>query len=108
MVFTPGFGPELGGQEAPAQIDEGGVEEGDQDLDEVGTTSRQKRGVMSVARFKRIAQLVWNKDEGIVNDEICHNITLLIKNMDSTLTASNQSDGKDKYCASAVAVALLI
>ena len=46
-----------------------------QDLEEVGNTNRQKRGVMSVARFKRIAHLAWNKEEGLVDDEIWSNQT---------------------------------
>ena len=46
-----------------------------QDIDEVGTTNRQKRGAMSVARFKRIAHLVWDREEGLINDEIWTNQT---------------------------------
>jgi len=46
-----------------------------QDLNEVGSTNRQKRGVMSVARFKRIANLVWNREEGQVKDELWSNQT---------------------------------
>ena len=57
------------------EIYEASREEILKDLDEVGTTSRQKRGAMSVARFKRLAQLVWNKEEGIVDDEIWNNQT---------------------------------
>ena len=44
-----------------------------EDIDEVGANSRQKRGVMSVARFKRLAHLVWNKDEGLIDDEVWDN-----------------------------------
>lgn len=43
------------------------------DIDEVGISNRQKRGVMSVARFKRLAHLVWNKDEGLIDDEVWSN-----------------------------------
>ena len=43
------------------------------DLDEAGTSSRQKRGVMSVARFKRLAQLAWSREQGLVNDEVWNN-----------------------------------
>lgn len=35
--------------------------------------SRKKRGAMSVARFKRLAQLVWNNDEGLITDEVWDN-----------------------------------
>lgn len=42
-------------------------------LDEQKESNRNKRGVMSVARFRNIAQLVWNRDEGIVNDELWDN-----------------------------------
>ena len=43
------------------------------DIDEAGVSNRKKRGVMSVARFKRLAQLVWNNDEGLMNDEVWDN-----------------------------------
>lgn len=35
--------------------------------------SRKKRGAMSVARFKNIAQLAWTREEGAVDDEIWDN-----------------------------------
>lgn len=34
---------------------------------------RQKRGAMSVARFKRISQLVWDRHEGLIEDELWDN-----------------------------------
>ena len=43
------------------------------DLDESGTTSRHKRGAMSVARFKHLAHLVWSRDEGLIEDELWDN-----------------------------------
>jgi len=43
-----------------------------QDVDD-STTKRQKRGAMSVAKFKHISQLVWNKDEGLIDDEVWDN-----------------------------------
>lgn len=43
------------------------------DIEEVGASNRTKRGAMSIARFKRIAHLVWNKDEGLINDEVWDN-----------------------------------
>lgn len=36
-------------------------------------SSRNKRGAMSVARFKRLAQLVWSSDEGLINNEVWDN-----------------------------------
>jgi len=45
------------------------------DLDDSGTSNRKKRGAMSVARFKRIAHLVWNKDDGLIDNEIWTNQT---------------------------------
>ena len=42
-----------------------------QDINE--SSSRQKRGAMSVAKFKHIAQLVWNKDEGLIDAEVWDN-----------------------------------
>ena len=43
------------------------------DLDDVGESNRSKRGAMSVARFKRLAQLVWSRDEGLIDDEVWDN-----------------------------------
>ena len=45
------------------------------DLDDAGSSNRQKRGAMSVARFKRLAHLVWNKDEGLIENEVWKNQT---------------------------------
>ena len=42
-------------------------------LDETKESKRSKRGAMSVARFKNIAQLVWTPQEGEVDDEIWDN-----------------------------------
>lgn len=36
-------------------------------------SNRSKRGAMSVARFKIIAQLVWCRDEGEIDDEVWDN-----------------------------------
>ena len=35
--------------------------------------NRKKRGAMSVARFKRLAQLVWSSEEGLIDDEVWDN-----------------------------------
>ena len=43
------------------------------DIDETGVSNRKKRGAMSVARFKRLAQLVWNNDEGLIEDKVWDN-----------------------------------
>jgi len=42
-------------------------------IEEAGSSSRQKRGVMSVARFKRLSHLVWNNDEGLIEDKVWDN-----------------------------------
>ena len=63
------------------EIYEASREEILQDLDEVGSSNRQKRGVMSVARFKRIAQLAWSKEEGLVEDEVWSNQTATNNNI---------------------------
>lgn len=36
-------------------------------------SSRNKRGAMSVARFKRLAELVWTSDQGLINNEVWDN-----------------------------------
>ena len=43
------------------------------DLDESGSSNRQKRGAMSVARFKHLAHLAWTREEGLIDDEIWDN-----------------------------------
>ncbi|MCK5386971.1 MAG: hypothetical protein KAJ39_07285 [Gammaproteobacteria bacterium] len=43
------------------------------DIEAVGASNRTKRGAMSIARFKRIARLVWNNDEGLINDKVWDN-----------------------------------
>jgi hypothetical protein len=42
-------------------------------LDETRNSKRNKRGAMSVARFKNIARLVWTASEGVLEDEIWDN-----------------------------------
>jgi len=44
-----------------------------EELDEAGSSNRKKRGAMSVARFKHLAQLVWNREEGLLVDEVWDN-----------------------------------
>ena len=44
-----------------------------EELDEAGSSNRKKRGAMSVARFKHLAQLVWNREEGLIVDEVWDN-----------------------------------
>ncbi len=36
-------------------------------------SSRSERGAMSVAKFKNIAQLVWSKEQGCINNEVWDN-----------------------------------
>ena len=43
------------------------------DIADSANSNRNKRGVMSVARFKKIAQLVWQHDEGLIEDEVWDN-----------------------------------
>lgn len=42
-------------------------------MEEVGQSKRSKRGAMSIARFRNIAQLVWTVQEGQIEDEIWDN-----------------------------------
>jgi hypothetical protein len=42
-------------------------------MDEAGSSSRKKRGAMTVARFKIISHLVWTREEGEIEDEIWDN-----------------------------------
>lgn len=42
-------------------------------LRETEGSKRQKRGAMSVAKFKAIGRLVWAREEGAVDDEIWEN-----------------------------------
>ena len=42
-------------------------------MDDSGGSKRSKRGAMSVARFKAIANLVWTREEGNIEDEIWDN-----------------------------------
>ena len=42
-------------------------------LDESASSNRTKRGAMSVARFKNIAHLVWNRGEGEIRNELWDN-----------------------------------
>lgn len=42
-------------------------------LSEQKENSRSKRGAMSVAKFKNIAQLVWSREEGLIHNEIWDN-----------------------------------
>lgn len=44
-----------------------------EEIGEVGTSNRQKRGAMSVARFKRLAHLVWSREEGLLEDKAWSN-----------------------------------
>ena len=55
----------------PFEIYEAEREEIEYAMNEGG--KRNKRGAMSVAKFKIISQLVWSADEGVIEDEIWDN-----------------------------------
>lgn len=40
---------------------------------EDNSSNRSKRGAMSVAKFKAIGQMVWNSEEGLIDDEVWDN-----------------------------------
>ncbi len=42
-------------------------------MDDTARSNRKKRGAMSVARFKIISRLVWDRHEGEIEDEIWDN-----------------------------------
>lgn len=42
-------------------------------VDESAGSARNKRGAMSLAKFKAISRLAWTKEEGLINDEIWDN-----------------------------------
>ncbi|MFK5914891.1 MAG: hypothetical protein QM484_10985 [Woeseiaceae bacterium] len=44
-----------------------------EDFENSETSNRKKRGVISVARFKRLAELVWTQEEGLIEDEVWDN-----------------------------------
>lgn len=43
------------------------------DLKDSDSAIRQKRGAISVARFKHLAELVWNKEQGLIENEMWDN-----------------------------------
>ena len=43
------------------------------EFDDENTSSRQKRGAISVAKFKHIGHLVWEQGEGLIGDEVWDN-----------------------------------
>ena len=57
----------------PNEIYEASREDILEAMDEAGKSARKKRGVMSVARFRIISRLVWNREEGEIRDEIWEN-----------------------------------
>lgn len=57
----------------PMEIYEADREEIMEAMEDAKDSKRTKRGAMSVARFKRISQLVWTPEEGEVDDEIWDN-----------------------------------
>lgn len=57
----------------PDEIYEASREDILEAMEEAGKSARKKRGVMSVARFRIISHLVWNREEGEIRDEIWEN-----------------------------------
>lgn len=51
------------------EADRAEIEEGVDDA----ASRRQKRGAMSVARFKIIGRLVWSREDGVIQDEVWSN-----------------------------------
>lgn len=45
----------------------------EESMHEQGSSNRSKRGAMSIARFKHVGQLVWSKEEGLIDNEIWTN-----------------------------------
>lgn len=55
------------------ELYEASREEIENAMDESASSSRKKRGAMTVARFKIISRLVWARDEGALDDEVWDN-----------------------------------
>jgi hypothetical protein len=53
----------------PVEIFEAERDELMDSLDETSDSKRNKRGAMSVSRFKHLARLVWTSDEGQIDDD---------------------------------------
>ena len=62
-------------QYEPNEIYEASRDAIEEAMEEAADSNRSKRGAMSVAKFRRIARLVWDKEEGIVDrdDEVWEN-----------------------------------
>jgi len=57
----------------PTEIYEAEREDILDSMDETASSRRNKRGAMSVARFRIISRLVWNREEGVIDDGIWSN-----------------------------------
>ncbi len=55
------------------EIYEASREEVEDAMQESASSSRKKRGAMTVARFKIISRLVWTREEGALDDEVWDN-----------------------------------
>ncbi len=55
------------------EIYEASREEVEDALEDSASSSRRKRGAMTVARFRNIARLVWARGEGAIGDEVWDN-----------------------------------
>ncbi|MGA7802908.1 MAG: hypothetical protein WCC36_19080 [Gammaproteobacteria bacterium] len=59
----------------PFELYEAEREDVVQAVEDAAASRRSKRGALSVAKFKRIARLVWTREEGLISDEIWDNQT---------------------------------
>lgn len=58
---------------APVEIYEAERELLENALEQSGGTSKNKRGAMSVAKFRIISRLVWSRDQGLIENEVWDN-----------------------------------
>ncbi len=59
----------------PYEIYEAVREDIEQDMDEARSSKRSSRGAMSISRFRKLAGLVWCREQGEIDDEIWDNQT---------------------------------
>jgi len=57
----------------PYEIFEVDREDIEDAMDDTGSSTRKKRGAMTVARFKIISQLVWTREDGEIDGELWDN-----------------------------------
>lgn len=59
----------------PFEIFEASREEVENELEAGASASRKKRGAMSVARFRKFARRVWEREQGLLDDDVRENQT---------------------------------